>query len=134
MFEFRLNPLNAQFKIDRYHIHAKNQRTNPVGKIEHGGDRNRVGQPHEADRDWQIATHTQGYNGGYQHLRWQGDKSTEQPYKKCPADGLARQMPEVWIMYMTAQPAKVAIGLKLTLVGHKFFDKFARHQGETIVS
>jgi len=76
-----------------------------VGDEEHWRHGQRVGQPHQADRNRQVAAHRNGQRGGQQHLRRHRDQRREQAHAHGTRHRMAVQVPQVGVVQQLAEKA-----------------------------
>jgi len=79
--------------------------TGHVGDEEHRRHGQRVGQPHQADGDRQVAAHRDRQGRRQQHLHRDGNKRREQAHTHGSGHRMAVQVPEVGVVQQFAEKA-----------------------------
>jgi len=99
------DPLEGQFvrQCARWYLHQPG--AGHIGDEEHRRHGQWVGQPHQADRDRQVAAYRNGQRGGQQHLRRHRNQRREQANAHGPRHRMAVQVPEVRVVQQLAEKA-----------------------------
>jgi len=99
------DPVDGDFLGQRARRHLHQPGAGHVGDEEHRRHGQRVGQPHQAHRDWQVAAHRDRQRCGQQHLHGDRDQRREQADAHGPRHRMAIQVPQVGVVQQLAEKA-----------------------------
>ncbi|OFS73387.1 hypothetical protein HMPREF3173_11705 [Pseudomonas sp. HMSC08G10] len=99
------DPLDGDFVRQRAGRHLHQPGAGHVGDEEHRRHGQWIGQPDQADRDWQITPQWDCQAGGQQHLHGHGNQCRKQADAHGPRHRMAVQVPEVGIVQQPAEKA-----------------------------
>ena len=106
-------PFNGQLEVQVARCLPQCPRAGLVGGIKYRRHGDRVGHPHQRNRDRQVAADDDGQGCRQEHLEGHRHEGDEQAGRHTPGNGVAVQVPEIAVVQqLTEQPPQSVLSLR----------------------
>ena len=98
-----------------------------IGEIEYGRHGDRIGDPDQRNRNWQIDSDGNCRSGCHHHLHGHGYERPEETDGESSRDRSAVHVPEIGVVQQISEYPQMLMIANHFVTGCKFFDQMLRH-------
>ena len=117
-----------QFEMERLGWGIHKPGPDFVGTVKQHGHGDRVADPNQTDRQWQVDAEENRDSGSHDHLAGEGNKRHKQTYRKRTGSRTAIQAPQIGVIKHIAKYLQRFLALDDIMTRHHSFNYLSRHR------